>query len=83
MTGRWCHPRSCRASPHVSSAGGAGNEGSGLGLAIVAAIAERLGSTLTLRSPATGRDQGFEVEIGLPVDAGLAADQTEPHRPGA
>jgi two-component system OmpR family sensor kinase len=63
--------------------GGAGNEGSGLGLAIVAAIAERLGSTLTLRSPATGRDQGFEVEIGLPVDAGLAADQTEPHRPGA
>ena len=63
--------------------GGAGNEGSGLGLAIVAAIAERLGSTLTLRSPATGRDQGFEVEIGLPVDVGLAADQTARPHPGA
>ena len=43
--------------------GGAGNEGSGLGLAIVAAIAERLGSRLTLRSPATGLSRGFEAEI--------------------
>ncbi len=55
--------------------GGAGNEGSGLGLAIVAAIAERLGSRLTLHSPATGRDQGFEVEIRLPAENDLAADQ--------
>ncbi len=55
--------------------GGAGNEGSGLGLAIVAAIAERLGSKLELRSPATGRNRGFEVEIGLPTDPDLAADQ--------
>ena len=49
--------------------GDAGNEGSGLGLAIVAAIAERLGSTLVLRSPRSGSDQGFEVEIALPLDA--------------
>ncbi|MCA3562085.1 MAG: sensor histidine kinase N-terminal domain-containing protein [Aestuariivirga sp.] len=52
--------------------GGSGNEGSGLGLAIVAAIAGRLNSTLILRSPATGRTQGFEAAIRLP----LAADQT-------
>jgi two-component system OmpR family sensor kinase len=48
--------------------GSAGNEGSGLGLAIVAAIADRLGTNLTLHSPAAGRDQGFEVEIRLPVE---------------
>lgn len=48
--------------------GNAGNDGSGLGLAIVAAIAERLDSTITLRSPAPGRDQGFEAEIMLPVE---------------
>jgi two-component system OmpR family sensor kinase len=53
--------------------GDAGNEGSGLGLAIVAAIAERLGSTLVLRSPAQGRQQGFEVEIALPVEQDTAA----------
>ncbi|MCX7349913.1 MAG: ATP-binding protein [Alphaproteobacteria bacterium] len=54
--------------------GGAGNEGSGLGLAIVAAIAERLGSKLILRSPATGRDTGFEVELNLPAEpTGTAA----------
>ena len=47
--------------------GGAGNEGSGLGLAIVAAIAERLGSALLLQSPATGRTQGFEASIRIPV----------------
>ena len=63
--------------------GGAGNEGSGLGLAIVAAIAERLGSRLVLRSPATGRDQGFEVELMLPVENGVAADQLPALRPGA
>jgi len=50
--------------------GDAGNEGSGLGLAIVAAISERLGSPLMLRSPRTGSDQGFEVEIALPLDSG-------------
>ena len=48
--------------------GNAGNDGSGLGLAIVAAIAERLDSTIVLRSPASGRDQGFEADIMLPVE---------------
>jgi two-component system OmpR family sensor kinase len=55
--------------------GGAGNDGSGLGLAIVAAIAERLGTSLALRSPRSGSDQGFEVEIRLPIEAQLAAGQ--------
>lgn len=55
--------------------GAAANDGSGLGLAIVAAIAERLGSELVLRSPATGREHGFEVAIRLPVEPGVAADQ--------
>jgi len=63
--------------------GDAGNEGSGLGLAIVAAIAERLGSTFTLRSPATGRDQGFEADIKLPTEPGLAADQDAQRPAGA
>ena len=49
---------------------GAKAEGSGLGLAIVAAIAERTGSMLVLRSPRTGHDTGFEAEVGLPVVAG-------------
>lgn len=63
--------------------GSAGNDGSGLGLAIVAAIADRLGSALTLHSPARGRDQGFEVEINLPVERALATDQDAAKRPGA
>ena len=58
--------------------GGAGNDGSGLGLAIVAAIAERLGSSFTLRSPATGRDQGFEADIILPVEQPAFAEQSAP-----
>jgi two-component system OmpR family sensor kinase len=47
-------------------------EGSGLGLAIVAAIAERTGGRLVLRSPRTGHDAGFEAEVNLPTiaDAG-------------
>lgn len=40
-----------------------GSEGSGLGLAIVNAIAERVGSKLSLRSPRTGYDSGFEASI--------------------
>ena len=55
---------------HRFERGNAGNDGSGLGLAIVAAIAERLASELMLRSPRTGSDQGFEVEIALPLDSG-------------
>ncbi len=42
-------------------------DGSGLGLAIVAAIAERIGTRLVLRSPRSGRTSGFEAVIGLPV----------------
>lgn len=41
--------------------------GSGLGLAIVDAIANGIGATMTLHSPAAGRDEGFEVRIALPV----------------
>lgn len=40
-----------------------GSEGSGLGLAIVNAIAERVGSKLSLRSPRPGYDSGFEASI--------------------
>ncbi len=63
--------------------GSAGNDGSGLGLAIVAAIAERLGTSLALRSPRSGGEQGFEVEIRLPVETSLAAvhEADLSHRP--
>jgi two-component system OmpR family sensor kinase len=37
--------------------------GSGLGLAIADAIATGAGMTLQLRSPATGRQDGFEAEL--------------------
>lgn len=47
--------------------GGAAATGSGLGLSIVAAIVERLGSELTLRSPRAGGASGFEVSLRLPV----------------
>jgi two-component system, OmpR family, sensor kinase len=41
--------------------------GSGLGLAIVAAIAERVGSRLELRSPRPGRASGLEASMKLPA----------------
>jgi two-component system OmpR family sensor kinase len=47
---------------------GTSTAGSGLGLAIVAAIAERIGSPLALRSPRPGRDSGFEASIKLLAD---------------
>jgi two-component system OmpR family sensor kinase len=43
-----------------------GGQGSGLGLAIVQAIAQQIGATLELRSPATGRADGFESRLALP-----------------
>lgn len=46
---------------------GASAEGSGLGLAIVAAIADRLGSELSLKSPRTGQASGFEARLKLSV----------------
>lgn len=42
-----------------------GGTGSGLGLAIVAAIAERAGCTLSLRSPRAGGTSGFEARFSL------------------
>lgn len=45
----------------------ASGDGSGLGLAIVAAIAERIGERLDLRSPRPGGTSGFEARIRLPV----------------
>ncbi|MDX5350306.1 MAG: sensor histidine kinase N-terminal domain-containing protein [Paracoccaceae bacterium] len=45
---------------------GAAADGSGLGLAIVAAIAERAGGRLELRSPRAGQALGFEARFRLP-----------------
>lgn len=45
------------------SRGRSRSEGSGLGLAIVKTIVEQAGGTLELRSPATGRNDGFEAII--------------------
>ncbi|MCB1334254.1 MAG: sensor histidine kinase N-terminal domain-containing protein [Roseivivax sp.] len=42
-------------------------DGSGLGLAIVSAIADRIGSTLELKSPAPSKTSGFEASVMLPV----------------
>jgi two-component system OmpR family sensor kinase len=47
---------------------GASTDGSGLGLAIVAAIADRIGSPLVLKSPRRGAASGFEATVGLPAD---------------
>ena len=43
--------------------GGSRAEGFGLGLAIVSSIARGVGAELTFASPATGRDDGFEVAV--------------------
>ena len=43
-------------------------DGSGLGLAIVAAIAERVGSSLVLSSPRRGHASGFEATVKLPAE---------------
>jgi two-component system OmpR family sensor kinase len=60
----------------------AGNStpGSGLGLAIVAAIAERIGSHLVLRSPHPDRGDGFEACLKLPVT--LTTSQAETSKLG-
>lgn len=44
-----------------------GGKGSGLGLSIVQAIAEQIGGTLSLHSPAVGREDGFEAVLSLPL----------------
>lgn len=43
-----------------------GGEGSGLGLSIVQAIMEQSGGALDLRSPAEGRQDGFQATLRLP-----------------
>jgi two-component system OmpR family sensor kinase len=45
--------------------GDTGAEGTGLGLSIVDAIATQSGTSLELRSPATGQSEGFEARISL------------------
>ena len=50
--------------------GGSAAEGSGLGLAIAAAIAEGVGSRLTLASPRPGAATGFEAALRLPLVPG-------------
>lgn len=54
---------------HRFERGGASAQGSGLGLAIADAIAQRIGSTLLLKSPRTGQDSGFEVCVRLAVNS--------------
>ena len=44
--------------------------GFGLGLSIVQQIVKEAGGTLTLHSPALGRDNGFEAVVGLLLPAG-------------
>jgi two-component system OmpR family sensor kinase len=46
----------------------ASTDGSGLGLAIVAGIANRIGSSLILKSPRPGASSGFEASLRLPTD---------------
>ncbi len=59
---------------------GSRSEGSGLGLAIVAAIAERIGQPLVLKSPRSGAGSGFEVRVSLPIesDFSVQSDTTTP-----
>lgn len=52
---------------------GARTDGSGLGLAIVAAIADRIGSPLVLRSPRPSASSGFEATVKLPADVSNAS----------
>ncbi len=42
-------------------------DGSGLGLAIVAAIADRIGSPLVLKSPRPSQQAGFEASVRIPT----------------
>lgn len=49
---------------------GTRTDGIGLGLAIVHAIAQRVGSSLVLRSPRSGQASGFEATLTLPIANG-------------
>lgn len=50
-----------------------GSGGSGLGLSIVQTIADQLGGRLALRSPASGRQDGFEAQLSLPLPSMIAS----------
>jgi len=52
---------------------GASTNGSGLGLAIVAAIADRTGSQLVLRSPRPGTSTGFQASVKVPTSISNAS----------
>lgn len=56
---------------------GARSVGSGLGLAIVAAIADRIGSALVLRSPRPGARSGFLASVKFPTEDGNAATRSD------
>ena len=47
--------------------GGASARGSGIGLSIVSTIADRIGSSVALRSPRPGTRSGFEASVKLPI----------------
>ena len=54
----------------------ASTDGSGLGLAIVAAIADRIGTSLVLQSPRPGASSGFQASLGLIADDASAPKET-------
>ncbi|MDX1267213.1 MAG: HAMP domain-containing sensor histidine kinase, partial [Oceanisphaera sp.] len=61
LTARFARAPGSHCAIHSSA-----KEGAGLGLAIVDAIARGAGGSLTLRSPASNRQDGFEAVVQLP-----------------
>lgn len=67
----------CRLTDRFERAGSSA-QGCGLGLSIVSAIAQRIGSTLVLKSPRSGQNSGFEASLMLPVvNSGMIPDTRE------
>ena len=54
---------------------GTSADGSGLGLAIVAAITDRIGSSLLLKSPRPGSRSGFQATVRLPTSVSDGSPQ--------
>ena len=46
-----------------------------IGLAIVAAIANRIGSSLFLKSPRPGESSGFQASLRLPTDVTIRSER--------